>query len=665
MKPYLFNGERYNTLEELVKAYIKDFDLGVNDIYKNARKIYKFIRKTKNREQAQEFLRIITYSKYKNNALTFFIFMYDTHDPKQVYICGKPLSFDQFLARFKLYGNDKDNALYLFLEDHGISRTYAKLPYTDQKLVKDSYYLERYFDKDFTYTFLTTYYNFSLTDSLNGKVSSIAINGDECFRRASKVMASDNFMLAISHKLGFKVGIEIANEVNPIFYTIKALRRMNETDEDLLRKLLVDTFYEWLLDNLDKYMIVKKDAKQTFKNLENVGDIYKRYKIKVLHHELDDISLDLLCDLHREIYLNYLNFVTLYKNGSIIVKNKFSSELYGFTKPYAMTYITLAYMNGRAIKLYHPEENDELKASFNKAKSKVVTINPYTGKEDANGVKIDPLTGRPVDNTLKEEDIVRVESDSSIKEANALISEFDNDDVNVDPNIADDDVNIREMIDVRDINIGHDVELKTKVFTKLKSLAIFLLILSIIGSLALVSVFVLEKFTGPATMKEGTIKKFLVAGGISLVNLFASILFLIIVKNGIHDLNEVIFIVDSRYKNILTPEEEFELYKQEKKGFKVYKVLKRTFIIPNVVSFVTFGAMVGSLGVVGFNLTKLVGMLGFEVKGNLEYLISVVGPMALGVVLSIVFFKRRNVLLGLLLFILSIGLGVLSWILTI
>ena len=84
-----------------------------------------------------------------------------------------------------------------------------------------------------------------------------------------------------------------------------------------------------------------------------------------------------------------------------------------------------------------------------------------------------------------------------------------------------------------------------------------------------------------------------------------------------------------------------------------------------MVSFVTFGAMVGSLGVVGFNLTKLVGMLGFEVKGNLEYLISVVGPMAIGLVLSIVFFKKRNVLLGLLLFILSIGLGVLSWILTI
>ena len=663
MKPYLFNGEKFQSPEDLVKAYIKDFELGVNDIYKNARKLYKFIKNTKSKEVAKEFLSLITYSKYKNNALTFVIFMFDMQEPKKVYICGKPLTFDQFLSYFKINGNDKNNALYLFLEDHGISRTYAKLPYTDQKLIKDSYYIEKYYDKDFTFSYLTTYYNFSLTDSLNGKVSSIAINGDECFRRASKVMASNSFILAISHKLGFKVGIEIANEVNPIFYTIKALRRMNETDEDLLRKLLNDTFYEWLLDNLDKYQIVKKDAKKTLKNLINVGDVYKKYKIKVLHHELDDISLDLLCDLHREIYLNYLNFVTLYKSGSIIVKNKYSNELYGFTKPYAMTYITLAYMNGRAIKLYHPDENDELKVSL-KAKTKVVTINPYTGKEDSNGVKIDPTTGRPIDNTYKEEDEPKVKEDPNLSLANELLKEQE-DDVVVDPNKVDDEINIREMVDVRDINIGHDVELKSKVFIKLKNLSTFLIIISIILTIIIGASFVLEKLVFKVEISDNDLKKYIIAGGISLVNLLVSIVFKIIVNKGLHDLDEVIFIADSKYKNILKPEEEYDLYKQEKNGFKVYKVLKKSFIIPSSIALTMFAGTIGLALAIGLNVSKLQELLGFKISSKLEYVICVCGPLAIGLILSLALFKKRNILLGLLIFVLSIGLGVLPWILSI
>ena len=101
-----------------------------------------------------------------------------------------------------------------------------------------------------------------------------------------------------------------------------------------------------------------------------------------------------------------------------------------------MTYITLAYMNGRAIKLYHPDENDELKVSL-KAKTKVVTINPYTGKEDSNGVKIDPTTGRPIDNTYKEEDEPKVKEDPNLSLANELLKEQE-DDVVVDPIKVDD-----------------------------------------------------------------------------------------------------------------------------------------------------------------------------------------------------------------------------------
>ena len=61
MKPYIFNGNSCITPEELIKLYKEDFDSGVYDIYKNTKKIYKFIRNAKNRDTAKEFLRFLTY----------------------------------------------------------------------------------------------------------------------------------------------------------------------------------------------------------------------------------------------------------------------------------------------------------------------------------------------------------------------------------------------------------------------------------------------------------------------------------------------------------------------------------------------------------------------------------------------------------------------------
>ena len=657
MKPYIFNGNSCITPEELVKKYIEDFDSGVYDIYKNTKKIYKFIRNTKNRETAKEFLRFLTYSKYKNNALTFVIFMFDNSDTKNVYICGKPMNFDDFLRSFQLYGNDKNNALYAFLEDHGISRTFAKLPYVEQKIIKDAYYIEKYYDNPFTFKYLTTYYNFSLTDSLNGKISSIAINGDECFRRATKITNDDNFKLAIAHKLGFKIAIEIANEVNPIFYTIKALRRMNETDEDLLRKLLDDTFYLWLLENLDKYQVIKKDAKETLKNLVQVGQVYKKYQLKVLHHELDDISLDLLCDLHREIYLNYLNFVTLYKNGSIIVKNKFSNELYGFTKPYSLTYITLSYMNGRTIKLYHPEE-DTVKASFNKAKTKVISINPYTGKVDNTGIKIDPETGNVVDNNLKEEDVIKEVVDPNLEFANELLSENEKAFLN-NENVTDDNINLRDMVDVRDINVEHNVENKTKLFKKLKGMAKFLMVLSLILLVSLFGLYALDKFSnGDITNKKHYF--YLLSLGILAASLVFSVIYYSIVKSGIANLDKVVFVKDSKYKNMLTPEEEYVLYKEKKRGYKSYKVLKRQYIIISLIALMVFAVGVCALGICALNVDKIQSFVPRKIDKDIQYLVSLLAPAGIALLLGLIFVKKRNVLLSLIVLVLSVGVLGLS-----
>ncbi|MCR5114013.1 MAG: hypothetical protein K6A63_08770 [Acholeplasmatales bacterium] len=51
MKPYIFNENEYTDLNSLAIAYKENFDLGVEDIYKNTKKLIKFVKaNTKNKE---------------------------------------------------------------------------------------------------------------------------------------------------------------------------------------------------------------------------------------------------------------------------------------------------------------------------------------------------------------------------------------------------------------------------------------------------------------------------------------------------------------------------------------------------------------------------------------------------------------------------------------
>ncbi len=369
MKPYEFNGEFYTDLDSLAKAYIENFELGVEDIYVNAKLLIKFVKSMKkSKEYAKEIASILTYTKYKNNALTFII--YSFLDDKKVYINGKEFTLELFIKSLKQYP-DKSNILMAFMEDYGISKTFATED-DNQKLAVDAFFIENNFDDPFTIKYLNTYYDYQIIESLNARISTIAVNGEECFRRATKVAFNEDFQLGIAHKLGFRAAIDMHKEVNPIFKAVKLLKEKKETEEDYLKKIITDTFYWWLLDNLDKYEPLKKESKPTFKRLIQLKKEFDKYQKMIEDRKITDISLDYLADISRSIYLNYLNFVTLFRNGKIRVKARFSENTYSFDKPYCRTYITADFMKGHIVKLYNPG---------NKEEKKVITVNPLTGKE--------------------------------------------------------------------------------------------------------------------------------------------------------------------------------------------------------------------------------------------------------------------------------------------
>ena len=96
MKPYVFNGNEYTDLNELAMAYKENFNLGVEDIYTNGRKLVKFIKQvSKNKELVKTIVNYIAYSTYKNNALTFII--YELSDNKEVIINGKNVPFEEYI----------------------------------------------------------------------------------------------------------------------------------------------------------------------------------------------------------------------------------------------------------------------------------------------------------------------------------------------------------------------------------------------------------------------------------------------------------------------------------------------------------------------------------------------------------------------------------------
>lgn len=354
MKPYVFNGIEYNDLNSLALAYKENFDLGVEDIYANPKKLVKFLKeRTNNKERVKNLVDILALSKYKNNALTFVIFEF--LDIKEVVINGESITFEEMIDILKRNPNVDNNIIFAFISDHGITRCYERMDPTNKKF-KDMYFVERYYDHPFTYKYLTTLYDFEVKEAPDAKVKSIIIENDECFRRATKLVKQDYFQLWIAKKYGFKEAIKVANEKNPVFYALKLLK--SEIDEDELRKILADSFFWWLLENFEKYDYAKKSI--LIKNkLMDIKRMYNGYLMRIDRKEINKISFDNYAEISRSLYLSYLDFVYYIKDGSITVNRKFDQKKYLLDKPYCFTYISEDYMKGKVIKLYKKEEDSE------------------------------------------------------------------------------------------------------------------------------------------------------------------------------------------------------------------------------------------------------------------------------------------------------------------
>lgn len=401
MKNYIFLNNEYENLNDLAIAYKENFNEGINDIYANTKKLLAFVKsRTKNKDRIKAVKDNIYLTRYKNNALTFVIF--ELLDVKEVIINGKSITFKEFIELIK-ENPDKDNALFAFLEDHGVTRCFERLEPT-MTYFKDMYYVERYFDHDLTYKYLCSLFDYDIKETLENKFISISIQNEECFRRASKYVKTDEFLLGVAHTYGFEAAINIARERNGLFYALILFKndKRNDIEEDQLRRIVEDSFFWWLYDNFTNYN-VKGKACNVYVRLRDIKIEYDNYTKKTVGPVR--VSFDYFMNISRSLYLCYLEFVYYYKKGLIVPNNKkVTVSEFELDKPYCRTYIAENYMKGRVIKLYNPKPQVE-----------EPTINPLTGEEIVRDEQVDinlddTSDETPIDEiSLADEDIYKKE----------------------------------------------------------------------------------------------------------------------------------------------------------------------------------------------------------------------------------------------------------------
>lgn len=339
---YFFHDVEVNTLNELALLYSQNFKEAITDVFNNTKKLVKFIRK-RNIKLAKEVVDIIISTKYQNNAVTFIIFT--LLDDKRVVINGEDIPFKTFVSYIKKYG-PKHKGIYAFIEDLGITRTYANLN-IDSNLCNDSYIIEKHIDDEFVYNYLSTYYEFDYVESLKSFIANVFIYDEECFRRALKVIKNERFLLVLAHKVGFKAVYNLYNSQMPIFDAIKLLQV--EFEEADLKKLISDTFYWWLLDNYDKYNY-NKESKGLAKQLKNCKKEYR--------HLLKKYSFNRYIDFCHKLYNLYIEFINQFRAQNIEVKAKYDVEEYVLDKYYCNTYICANFIRSHTVKLQVEQIDD-------------------------------------------------------------------------------------------------------------------------------------------------------------------------------------------------------------------------------------------------------------------------------------------------------------------
>lgn len=606
MKPYVFNGENYDDLNSLALAYKNNFDLGVNDIYDNSKKLIKFVKsQTKNKDRIQNVIDDLTYSRYKENALTFII--YEFLDVKEVIINGVSLKYEEFINELKANPDPKGNILFSFLADHGITRCYKRLE-PDKKIFKDSYYIERHYDDPFTYKFLTCINDFEIKEQPEKKLKTIAIQNEECFRRATKTINQTDFMLAVAKKYGFKEAIRIIKEKNPVFYTVKLFKE--EMDDEELRRLVSDGFYWWLLDNYRKYF-AKKKAAIVMSRLNLIKSEYDNFQSKLKSKEISKIALDYYCEVSRKLYLCYLDFVHYYREGLITVNKGNDANVYALDKPYCRTYICEDYMKGRVVKLYQPSEKQEPKYN-------VLTGELIEGVDENQEFNVDDVSNdNPVDELESIEDDNIYKSELKIIKSNTRFSTF-------------------SII-----------------------LAIIFMVVSACG-LIVKSIDIKKDYKIITALKDGYSFIYTVSGiTVSALLLILAIIYVILLDKKEDCYNDYRYYKKANLKEELSLKQEEAVYKIEKnldnikKGiFKTYHIIATLITILLALSAAIAGIIVS--GVLSGLVDNLIDKKTLE---NLLYmLIVLIVPVVLGLLLG--HKKKKGNFFALFIIILSIGLAI-------
>lgn len=350
-KPYVFLNTEIKDLNQLADLYTSNFNEAINDVFDNTKALLRLIKRLGSKELSVKIASEIVGCKYKNNVVTFIIFYIS--DDKRVVINGNKLSFKEFISLLK---QNKSKALYAFIKDLGISKTYGTMN-IDKFLGTDAFYLEKSIDDEFTYNYLSMYYSYGYSETLKTKLSNVFIYDEEQFRRASKIVSDVNFELQLAHSVGFKAVYKMRQDIHPLFECLKLLhndKKEEFSDDDLLGVVTSKTFFWWLFNNFDKYDY-KKDAKQ----------VYKEFLVekKIYNEEYNDFDFNNKVDMSMRLYTLYLKFVAFFKLELITVNAKYDSA-YQLDKKYCRTLVSSDYMKDNPIKLSNSADEIQTELDF-------------------------------------------------------------------------------------------------------------------------------------------------------------------------------------------------------------------------------------------------------------------------------------------------------------
>ena len=463
------------------------------------------------------------------------------------------------------------------------------------------YFVERNFDHDFTYKYLSTLFTFEMKEALVTKITSIAIQNEECFRRASKLFRNEQFMLGIAHTYGFREAISIIKEKNGVFYGVKLFKhdKKENVDDGHLRRMLSDSFFWWLYDNYEAYN-AKGKAKQVMQRLKRIKKEFSKFEDEKNENQASRINFDFYSDVSRKLYLAYLDFVYYYRTGLITPSKEVEASKFEFDKPYCRTYITESFMAGKVIKLYNPNST-----------STQLDVNPLTGE------KIER------DNTTKTIDIDDISDEAPQDE---LL-------------LGDDEIFDREL----------------KAIKRNARFAYVAVILGLINAVTCAFGVVIKKasLTGKAIdlFKNAYTMPLIIIGTLcGLLAVFFGVIICILENRRVKAFHDYHFIIDANTNTEMSLEDEAYLscVTNDENAIK-HSILKNTFI-SSLLSTIFLAVSCGLVGVLSAaGLSYITDMVKFNSGYTMiSQIICYIAPALIGF-LSGILFKRKGLIFGIIL----------------